>query len=236
MRANDLHRDHLGKRARTYAMTFMIDSLKVIRRRNTNDSPCNEEFRQDDENIRRQLVEKLGCYPPYWSSSDNYPPCAKEDDLKDIMTPDLRGLNSTFLKDFIPPCDQILTFGYTSRFEKLREDVCKEDSDTAERTINYKSTKDENSTTNNSNSDSWIEREKDQMCNLETKIIEVVFKNPYYEEILHVKSFSVESWVGNVGGYAGLFLGVAFWQLPDLIQYMKSKLTPSTKVKPISQN
>ena len=28
MRANDLHRDHLGKRARTYAMTFMIDSLK----------------------------------------------------------------------------------------------------------------------------------------------------------------------------------------------------------------
>ena len=232
MRANDLHTDHLGKRARTYLMSFFIDGLKVIRRRNTNTNPCKEEFVQYDEMIKRQVVEKLGCYPPYWSAVSEFPVCTKQDDLRAALTPTLRGLNSTFLMNFVPPCDQILTFAYTSHFEKEREDVCQDRNDINEENLDYKDLKNDDSSKTKSNSDGWLKREKSQMCNLDTKRFEIVFKNPYYEEILHVKSFSTESWVGNVGGYAGLFLGVAFWQLPDLVEFLKSKLIGSSRVNP----
>ena len=90
-------------------MYFFIDGLKVIRRRTTNTNPCKEEFIQHDEMIKRQLVEKLGCYPPYWSAIRKFPACTNPQDLRALLTTTLRGLNSTFLINFEPPCDQILT-------------------------------------------------------------------------------------------------------------------------------
>ena len=45
-----------------------------------------------------------------------------------------------------------------------------------------------------------------------------IFKSAAYKEILHVRAFDIESLVGNMGGYIGLFLGFAIWQLPDGIR------------------
>ena len=48
--------------------------------------------------------------------------------------------------------------------------------------------------------------------------IYVIFKGATYKEILHIRAFDIESLVGNMGGYIGLFLGFAIWQLPDGIK------------------
>ena len=50
-----------------------------------------------------------------------------------------------------------------------------------------------------------------------------IFKNDHYKEIKYTRKFDIESLIGNVGGYIGLFLGFSIWQLPDGIQYLNSK-------------
>jgi hypothetical protein len=52
-----------------------------------------------------------------------------------------------------------------------------------------------------------------------------IFQNPNYREIVHVQSFNIESWIGNAGGYIGLFLGVALWQIPEFIAFLWKKFT-----------
>ena len=51
-----------------------------------------------------------------------------------------------------------------------------------------------------------------------------IFKNERYREIRYTQKFDIESLIGNVGGYIGLFLGLAIWQLPDLVECIASKL------------
>ena len=50
------------------------------------------------------------------------------------------------------------------------------------------------------------------------------FKNEQYKEIKYTRAFDFEGFIGNVGGYIGLFLGCAIWQLPDAIQFIFNKL------------
>ena len=52
-----------------------------------------------------------------------------------------------------------------------------------------------------------------------------IYNSGSYREIRHVRSFDVESLVGNIGGYIGMFLGFAFWQAPEaaLVVISKSK-------------
>ena len=57
-----------------------------------------------------------------------------------------------------------------------------------------------------------------------TRIFEIIFKNANYKEIKHVQSFNFETFLGNVGGYVGLFIGVAIWQAPELIEFFFKKL------------
>ena len=58
----------------------------------------------------------------------------------------------------------------------------------------------------------------------------IKFRSPSYIEIKHVQAFNIESFIGNVGGYVGLFIGVAVWQAPELIEilYEKTKWTLET--------
>ena len=45
----------------------------------------------------------------------------------------------------------------------------------------------------------------------------VVFASAVYREIKHIRGYNFEGMIGNGGGYVGLFLGFAIWQIPDFI-------------------
>ena len=62
-------------------------------------------------------------------------------------------------------------------------------------------------------------------------LIEVQFKTNGYKEIRSVRAFNEESLIGNLGGYIGLFLGVAIWQIPDIIPYILRKLKITNDLK-----
>ena len=72
--------------------------------------------------------------------------------------------------------------------------------------------------------------------------LKIQFKSNVYKMIKNVRAFNEESLIGNLGGYVGLFLGVAIWQAPsfveDFIDKLKSRKTGKvdqgiTKVKPL---
>ena len=54
--------------------------------------------------------------------------------------------------------------------------------------------------------------------------IEIQFRSINYKIINNVQAFNGESVVGNLGGYVGLFLGVAIWKAPDFISFILEQL------------
>ena len=57
----------------------------------------------------------------------------------------------------------------------------------------------------------------------------ILFNSPDYREIKHTRDFNLESLIGNVGGYIGLFLGFAFWQIPDALGNIFDKLSQQSQ-------
>ena len=106
-------------------------------------------------------------------------------------------IDAKFLEDFLPPCSQIQTIAYTSKHLKRVD----------ERKL---STKDGT---------------KVGPSHSNKRTTDIIFKYPYYKENQYIKAFDTESFVGNTGGYIGMVLGWAFWQLPDFIEYLLSKIS-----------
>ena len=57
--------------------------------------------------------------------------------------------------------------------------------------------------------------------NMDRVELEFIFKADTYKEIRKDRAFNIESLVGNVGGYIGLFLGFAIWSIPELFPNIK---------------
>ena len=62
--------------------------------------------------------------------------------------------------------------------------------------------------------------------------ISFTYKEKYYEEINYAQDFNLESFISNVGGFIGMFLGYSLMQLPDFLlgfvgifEKMKQKLS-----------
>ena len=47
--------------------------------------------------------------------------------------------------------------------------------------------------------------------------IKFIYQDKYYEEVLSLKEFGPESFISNLGGFVGIFLGYSMMQLPDLL-------------------
>ena len=68
------------------------------------------------------------------------------------------------------------------------------------------------------------EPDSGQTSNEPHTVLKVQFKSTTYKMIRNVRAFNEESLVGNLGGYVGLFLGVAFWQAPVFAAQCVNKL------------
>ena len=50
-------------------------------------------------------------------------------------------------------------------------------------------------------------------------------------EIVHVRALDGLALFGNIGGYVGIFLGVALMQMPDLLEYVYAKIFKKARVE-----
>ena len=72
--------------------------------------------------------------------------------------------------------------------------------------------------------------------------ITMTYKQKYYEEIKYGKDFTLESFISNVGGFIGMFLGYSLMQLPDFLlgfvgtfELMKKRLSTGNNVQDIEK-
>jgi hypothetical protein len=235
MRSTALERDHLGIKASTFQKIYSVDNMEVIRKRNARSSQCNENYKEEDDLIRKRLIKEAGCTPIHWPIDEDYKDrCKSVDEMNQVGTPLLESINPEFLNKFKDqePCNQIYAIAYT--FKDLHPPPdCKK---FTQATDTKKKEGHQGDTHDNTSKKPEARDEQDNMTKAEepeipkkfmsppTKGIAVVFKSFNYKEIKHIKDFCIESWVGNVGGYIGLFLGCAIWQVPDFIEFLFRKL------------
>ena len=58
----------------------------------------------------------------------------------------------------------------------------------------------------------WLSDTDNKLSN-----ISFTYKEKYYEEILYDRAFNPESFLSNVGGFVGMFLGYSLMQLPEML-------------------
>jgi hypothetical protein len=64
----------------------------------------------------------------------------------------------------------------------------------------------------------------------------VHFPNRKYRQITHVQEYDIESMVGNIGGYIGLFLGYSLLHFPKfLITLWKTRKADGNEMRPKTQ-
>ena len=59
----------------TYTMYFEIQNVIIFKQRKKQGSPCNQDWRNSDKLIAKNLVETLGCRPVYFDISTNLTEC-----------------------------------------------------------------------------------------------------------------------------------------------------------------
>ena len=59
--------------------------------------------------------------------------------------------------------------------------------------------------------------------------LKIQFKSTVYKTIKNIKAFNEESLIGNLGGYVGLFLGIAIWQTPVFAVTAMKKIQNMTR-------
>ena len=175
-----------------YAMDFSIKSMEVLHRRDKTSESC-QEYNNYDNVFKEKLVEKIGCYPPYWSYDGEIPRCRTSDKLKKFTKAILKAITGILdISEFIAqPCIDLrkLMFDY-EEFEVSSEEM--------KQVLPKMNTSHEN----------------------RLMIITLSFLDPYLKVIKQTRAFGIESLIGNIGGYMGLLLGVSIIQLPRFCSHL----------------
>jgi hypothetical protein len=93
---------------------IFIDSVDVIRRRNTFQNPCNKDWEKDDEIMVKDVIKSIGCKPLHWILDGDYPTCNNSNAMKNANMDKLDVANFTFVKKFTLPCTQVQAISFTS--------------------------------------------------------------------------------------------------------------------------
>lgn len=150
-----------------------------------------------DEEYKNTLIEMIGCVPPYWNVSGTVRPCRSQEQMRRFAIEAFKAYNENLeeIDKLVKPCIELKKFQY---------DYTETQYDPKHSTEFSPGLKLEN----NENITKFF----------------VDFVNSDFKEVQQVKAFGIESLVGNVGGYIGLFLGLSIIQLPTFFAVMAKKL------------
>ena len=174
---------------------FLLDIIEVFRHRSTAQKPCKETGTDDDDTIIHDVIKMANCKPPHWNISMYYPICNSKEKMKNVT------IEMSIFKHASPK--------FLKRFEPPCDGI-------QAATLNI------------------LVEQRQNVSSLWTTVFQLGedssavmfhFKNERYKEIKYTRAFDFGSLVGDVGGYIGLLLGFAFWQLPDAIKLLNSKLS-----------
>jgi hypothetical protein len=163
---------------------------------------------KEDTRILESIVGSIGCRPPHWKATKKAKKCTNHNQMRAYNLP---------LMNWIPRVP------YLNFLEHLHPPcstiigITHEYSETQWKREEFEGVKEEN---------------------LDFFEVNINFPNPTYKEITQLMAYNEENFVGNVGGYIGMFLGVSLLQIPELINlvYKKTRSTKEEVSKAIRSN
>ena len=99
-------------------MRFKIQKLEVIKHRQTSKTPCNQNWKKDDEEIMAQKVKSAGCRPSHWKTSKEFPICTSKEQMETFLE-----INVT---RYEPACTSIQKIVHTYQEFEILEDWTQE--------------------------------------------------------------------------------------------------------------
>ena len=103
-----------------YNLEIRLGPTKVVRRRDKWAEPCNEDWKNHDENQLNAISGRVGCNPRHWQIPSTLPNCSTPEQYKDLM-------NDLYKNDdeiFMPPCRSIETISNEKVATKPRWFAC----------------------------------------------------------------------------------------------------------------
>ena len=183
-----------------------VGIIEVLRRRKGSKESCNLESEKTDEFLYKKVADELNCKPSHWKNVDHPNICNNMESMQRSNFDEKVFFNSDDLKEVGPPCDELIDIDY-----KLR---------------NYP----RGTFTKYSDVGGGLHKMEDiYKLKPGSASLLFTFDRAIYREITHFRAYNLEGLIGNGGGYVGLFLGFAVWQIPDFC-YLIYQLIASKNV------
>ena len=84
----------------SFKMKFQVKDIDVITRRNKIRNPCFENWINHDEFILDQIMNRIGCRPPHWTTRLNLSVCSDTTKMKKFV----RQPSYAIIESFHSPC------------------------------------------------------------------------------------------------------------------------------------
>ena len=83
---NDTEKEECVYYNSTYTMTFDVENVSVLKRRNKKDAPCIENWRNDDNELKSQISKSLKCKPNHWNLPLNLSHCKTQEQMAQALS------------------------------------------------------------------------------------------------------------------------------------------------------
>jgi hypothetical protein len=179
-----------------YVLNFHIISIEIIKRRKNGDEACYP-WKNYDNTVKEDVMRSVGCRPPYWKSRYEHRLCNSKMELSDIINQySMKVYQDSKFQPYIPPCIEMKKIEVQNSEISGKESKNSFNKDIHEKVIG-------NSGSNNTN----------------LFLIHALFwKVSDFKEIRQIKAYSLQTMIGNAGGYIGLLVSVTISELPKILQ------------------
>ena len=209
--------------------SIVVSNMIAVRRRNTNKEACDENWQDVDDAILKSIAGSVGCQPQHWKKGYGIDICNTSEKMREALIPPAFNLDTDLLEKFNPPCHQLHVVMHESKTTQMDIEIWKRNTKSEKSKTNVENSKQNTYPSDDINSRNKTDDNKFRKETNITKRMEITFQLRYYEEIKHIRAFDIQSLIGNVGGYIGMFLGFAMWQLPDFLDILKNKIIKWTE-------
>ena len=175
---------------------FDILQVTLLKSRHNSANSCNANMRDEDSQTIESILNDtgIGCFPAFWEGIRN-PPTKVPKCKTDLQHRRISQLTSNFSsyedvrKLFVPPCEEMIIVTNMQQSKGRGRRLYPLDKPTYYH--------------------NWTE----------AIYLDVSFRyvNDRYTVITNTKAYSVESCWSGIGGFLGIFVGISFMQLPELV-------------------
>ena len=195
-----------------YAMQFYMTDIEMLRRRQDGNEHCFD-GKYYDTAFYEHIMRSVGCRPLYWKSTLDVEPCDSKVQMSSIVKYYIANhFRNKSVPIFYRPCVEIMKI-QTKYLEKAGKE-----------------------SKNNFNRHIYEQFEQDAGTLHNWFIINSHFwKSIHFKQFKQIKAYSIQSVIGNAGGYIGLLVGLTINEMLNsvvrLYSMIKTRLVNAKKFK-----